>query len=74
MLEGIWALFSVYSFSSSFFEAISMEFTNGCPWELLYGDNLVIIAKSVKGLCQRLKAGKIKLEIEGKHEEDQSHV
>ena len=42
-----------------------MEFTNGCPWELLYGDNLVIIAESVKELCQRLKAWKIKLENEG---------
>ena len=65
MLECIRALSSVNSFSLWFFEAISMEFINGCPWELLYGDDQVIIAKSVEELCWTLTFWKFKLENKG---------
>ena len=44
------------------FEAISLNFINGCPWELLYGDDLVIIAESVEELCRKLTSWKAKLE------------
>ena len=43
-------------------EAISLAFINGCTWALLYGDDLVIIAVSVKELCQKLTSWKAKLE------------
>ena len=33
------------------FEALSLEFRIGCPWELLYADYLVIIVESVEELC-----------------------
>ena len=32
------------------FEALSLEFRIGCPWELLYADYLVIIVESVEEL------------------------
>ena len=44
------------------FEAISLKFIKGCPWELLYGDNLVIIAESAEELCRKLTSWKAKLE------------
>ena len=36
-------------------EALSLEFRTGCPWELLYADDLVIVAESLKELNERLK-------------------
>ena len=33
-------------------EALSMEFRTGCPWELLYADDLMISAESVKLLVK----------------------
>ena len=44
------------------FEAISLKFIKVCPWELLYGDDLVIIAESVEELCPKLTSWKAKLE------------
>ena len=46
-------------------EALSLEYRTGYPWELFYVDNLVIIAESFEGLCQKLAAGKINLENTG---------
>ena len=46
-------------------EAISPKFINGCPWALLYGDNLMIIAESVEELCQKLTSWKAMLENKG---------
>ena len=39
-------------------EALSMKFRTGCPWELLYADNLVIIATSMEELIVKLKKWK----------------
>ena len=34
---------------------LSREFRIGCPWELLYADDLVIVAESLEELKERLK-------------------
>ena len=39
-------------------EAPSREFRTGVPWELLYADDLVIIADTYKGCIARLKTWK----------------
>ena len=36
-------------------EALSREFRTGCPWELLYADDLEIIASSMEELLEKLK-------------------
>ena len=41
-------------------EALSREFRTGLPWELLYADNLVLMADSIEELeilFERLKSG-----------------
>ena len=38
--------------------ALSKEFISGCPWELLYADDLIIIAKTMEELTVELKAWK----------------
>ena len=40
-------------------EALSCEFRTGCPWELLYTNNLVIVAESLGELTVRIKIGKM---------------
>ena len=45
-------------------EALSREFRTGCPWELLYADDLVIVADSIEELLAKL--GTWKRAIEGK--------
>ena len=32
-------------------EALSCQFRTGCPWELLYADDLVIMAETMHELC-----------------------
>ena len=46
-------------------EALSREFRTGCPWELLYANDLVIVAESYGQLKVRLKNGKDGLEEKG---------
>ena len=35
-------------------EALSQEFRTGCPWELLYADDLAIVATSEQELLRKL--------------------
>ena len=46
-------------------EALSREFRTGVPWELLYADDLVIIAKSLEELIARFKSWKDGMEQKG---------
>ena len=46
-------------------EALSREFHTAHPWELLYADDLVIIAKSVEELIEKLKKWKAAMEKRG---------
>ena len=46
-------------------EALSMEFRTGCPWELLYADDLVIIARTMEELTVKLKEWKDGMESKG---------
>ena len=46
-------------------EALSIEFRTGCPWELLYADDLVIVAESLEELKEKLKLWKDELELKG---------
>ena len=39
-------------------EALSQEFRTGCPWELLYADDLVIVAETLEELKSQLKQWK----------------
>ena len=46
-------------------EALLQEFINGCPWELLYADDLVIIVETIEELTQKLEVWRVNLEIKG---------
>ena len=46
-------------------EALSKEFRTGCPWELLYADDLVIVSHSLADLQQRFDAWKSGMEANG---------
>ena len=46
-------------------EALSLRFKVGCPWELLYADDLVIIASSLVELLERLQIWKSNMETKG---------
>ena len=46
-------------------EALSREFRTGAPWELLYADDLVIIADSLEELLEKLKPWKAGMEAKG---------
>ena len=46
-------------------QALSQEFRTGSPWELLYTDDLVIIAETIEELSQKLDAWKVNLEKKG---------
>lgn len=43
-------------------EALFREFRTGCPWELLYADDLVIIAETMELLLEKLKMWKSGME------------
>ena len=46
-------------------EALSLDFRMGVPWELLFADDLVIIATSLEECVERVKAWKEGLESKG---------
>ena len=46
-------------------EALSQEFRTGCPWELLYADDLVISAETIEELTQKLEVWRVNLENKG---------
>ena len=46
-------------------EALSREFRTGCPWELLYADDLVIIAETQEDLLNKLSTWKLGIESKG---------
>jgi hypothetical protein len=46
-------------------EALSSEFCTGCPWELLYADDLVAIADSLEGLLVKVQTWKSGMEKMG---------
>ena len=43
-------------------KALSREFRTGCPWELLYADDLDIIAKTIEELMVKLSNWKRAIE------------
>ena len=46
-------------------EALTREFRTGCPWELLYADDLMISAESIEELLVKLKTWKAEMERKG---------
>ena len=46
-------------------EALSREFRTGAPWELLYADDLAIMADSLEQCSSKLKAWKAAMEKKG---------
>ena len=48
-------------------EALSREFRTGVPWELLYADDLVIVAETLELCIEKYKAWKLALENKGLH-------
>ena len=46
-------------------EALSREFRTGCPWELLYADDLVIVVETLDELKMKVKNWKEELEMKG---------
>ena len=43
-------------------EALSRHFRTGCPWKLLYADDLVIIAETLSELLEKFRVWKANLE------------
>ena len=46
-------------------EALSREFRTGCPWELLYVDDLMISAESMEELLVKVQTWKTEMEKKG---------
>ena len=46
-------------------EALSSEFRTGCPWELLYADDLMISAESMEELLIKVQTWKTEMEKKG---------
>ena len=46
-------------------EALSIEFRTGCPWELLYADDLVLVAETMEELVGKFEKWKKSLEDKG---------
>ena len=63
-LESTSAVFSPLFFILEL-EALSRDFSIGAPWELLYADDLLIIADSLEKSRARLKAWKDAMEKKG---------
>ena len=57
-------------------EALSREFRTGCPWELLYADDLMISAESMEELLVKVQTWKTDMEKKGptcEHGEDKDY-
>ena len=57
-------------------EALSRQFRTGVPWELLYADDLAVMADSLEECLARLKVlkeGMQRIGTESQHEEDKAH-
>ena len=56
-------------------EALLRQFCTGVPWELLYADDLAVMADSLEECIARLKVWKEGMERKGQsqHEEDKAH-
>ena len=63
--EYIRDLFSVHYCSSSCWKALSTEFREGLPMELLYADDLVLMADSEELLMEKLRKWKTGMEAKG---------
>ena len=48
-------------------EALFREFRTGCPWELLYADDLMISAESMEELLVKVQTWKTEMEKKGLH-------
>ena len=48
-------------------EALSRAFRTGCPWELLYADDLMISAESMEELLVKVQTWKTEMEKKGLH-------
>ena len=48
-------------------EALSREFRTGCPWKLLYVDDLMISAESMEKLLVKVQTWKSEMEKKGLH-------
>jgi len=46
-------------------EALSCEFRTSCPWEILYADDLVIVAETLEELLHKLRVWKTNIESKG---------
>ena len=46
-------------------EALSREFKVGCPWELLYAGDLVLMAETLEDLKKKLTIWKDNIEAKG---------
>ena len=46
-------------------KTLSRHFRTGCPWELLYADDLVIIAETLSELLEKFRTCKANLECKG---------
>ena len=51
--------------SAMVLEALSHEFCTGVPWELLYADDLAVIADTLEECVSKLKAWKKGMENKG---------
>ena len=46
-------------------EALSMEFRTGCPWEILYANDLMLNVQSMDELLAKLKTWRLQMETKG---------
>ena len=46
-------------------EALSIEFRTGCPWEILYADDLMVTAQSMDELLAKLRTWRSEMEKKG---------
>ena len=56
-------------------ESLSREFRTGCPWELLYADDLMINAESMEELLVKVQTWKTEMEKKAtcEHGEDKDY-